>query len=195
MKFEITPWTGQIGNLTMPLVKNIPVGHEGWKKTECPSCGRQCWERPEQKEILKNNPQMGACCTDCALRHSGAHGKVIKPTNKGGNFVKQVWRVNESDYICGDDFQTALAQYCKETGLDREEAIDGKYFHDCDLNGQTWWPASELTANEVYECIIDHGKEGIKFDEDGDAWVLTSWGRAVECHGDKGVIIQSVYVG
>ncbi|AZR74810.1 hypothetical protein BBF96_03435 [Anoxybacter fermentans] len=51
----------------MPLVRNIPEGKVGWKKVKCQICGSECWERPEQKQLLKENNNMIACCTKCAI--------------------------------------------------------------------------------------------------------------------------------
>lgn len=38
--------SGRGGYLCMPLVKNVPEPQDKtWKKTTCPACGRECWDR------------------------------------------------------------------------------------------------------------------------------------------------------
>lgn len=68
-KITATMWpnTGEVGTVMMPLVSNVPVGHEGWVKVPCPECGRDCWRRPEQAELMER-PGMKEACTECALR-------------------------------------------------------------------------------------------------------------------------------
>ncbi len=60
--------TDRGGYLMMPLVKNIPEPkHLEWKRTTCPGCGRECWERPLPEGFDKESFD-GALCTECALR-------------------------------------------------------------------------------------------------------------------------------
>lgn len=67
---KIWPWKpGDAGSLCMPMQKNIPQPkHEDWKLVECPKCGNGCWESEQHRELLKNNPELTAVCTECALR-------------------------------------------------------------------------------------------------------------------------------
>jgi hypothetical protein len=66
VKFE--PYKGTPGFICMPLVKNIPVAKDpGWKKIECPKCGKECWRRPEMDIVEKCFP-LKAVCTECAIR-------------------------------------------------------------------------------------------------------------------------------
>lgn len=39
------------GYACMPLKKNVPEGHDGWRLTTCPECGTECWESPLLKSI------------------------------------------------------------------------------------------------------------------------------------------------
>ena len=50
MKIEPRKESDRGGWLCMPLVANVPVGKEGWKKVRCPVCGAFCWKRPEDAE-------------------------------------------------------------------------------------------------------------------------------------------------
>lgn len=54
--------------LCLPMVYNIPMGREGWRKTTCPVCGRECWITPRHAETLKKEPKIKSACTECALR-------------------------------------------------------------------------------------------------------------------------------
>ena len=62
----ISPWAGQPGTLAMPLLANVPIGHEGWEIVECPICGEECWKRPEQEQLEAQGVK--AACTICALK-------------------------------------------------------------------------------------------------------------------------------
>lgn len=42
------------GYACMPLKKNVPEGHDGWRLTTCPECGTECWESPLLKSIAKS---------------------------------------------------------------------------------------------------------------------------------------------
>jgi hypothetical protein len=39
--------------------------------------------------------------------------------------VIKVFRINDCDWLAGEDFESALVWYMGETGLTREEALDG----------------------------------------------------------------------
>lgn len=54
--------------LCLPMVSNIPSGREGWKKTACPVCGRECWITPRHAEELAKEPEIKMACTECAMR-------------------------------------------------------------------------------------------------------------------------------
>jgi hypothetical protein len=66
---KIWPWKpGDKGFLCMPMQKNIPnPRHSDWKLVECPNCGNGCWESDQRRELLKNNLELKAMCTECAL--------------------------------------------------------------------------------------------------------------------------------
>lgn len=68
MKIEPRKESDRGGWLCMPLVANVPVGKEGWKKVRCPVCGAFCWKRPEDAGAIYHNKLDGACCTLCALK-------------------------------------------------------------------------------------------------------------------------------
>lgn len=69
MKVKIQPHkAGMPGVACMPLVDNIPYpSNLEWKLTECPVCGRECWETP-MLAVAKKMGVDGVACTDCALR-------------------------------------------------------------------------------------------------------------------------------
>lgn len=54
----------------MPLVQNVPEPKhgDGWKRVKCPECGRDCWHRPEDEDVIAIFRLDGAVCTECALR-------------------------------------------------------------------------------------------------------------------------------
>ena len=66
IKVSITPRkSDEVGGyLIMPLVANVPKGHEGWKIVKCPECGAACWHRPGQEKA-----RAIAACTMRALKH------------------------------------------------------------------------------------------------------------------------------
>lgn len=72
--FAVEPYNKEsdTGYVCMPLVKNVPAGKEGWLKTTCPICGRECWNRPGFDEELNNMTKKA--CTECALQaHVNCH--------------------------------------------------------------------------------------------------------------------------
>jgi hypothetical protein len=52
--------------LCMPLVKNIPQGHDDWKEVDCPNCGQACWDRP----VPTGFETMPKMCTQCSLQET-----------------------------------------------------------------------------------------------------------------------------
>ncbi len=55
------------GYLMMPLVSHVPKPKDkAWKKTVCPNCGRECWDRPLLEGLIEDMFD-GKLCTDCAL--------------------------------------------------------------------------------------------------------------------------------
>ena len=60
---------GDGGILCMPLYRNVPSPkNDSWKLTTCPKCGADCWETDLHRETLKNEKDILALCTECALR-------------------------------------------------------------------------------------------------------------------------------
>ena len=58
--------TDRGGYLAMPLRKNVPEPHDQrWKLTNCPVCGRECWERPPPDGLRQSVD--GIVCTECTL--------------------------------------------------------------------------------------------------------------------------------
>lgn len=56
------------GILTMPLRRNVPwPTDKTWKLTACPSCGRECWDRPLPEGFSEDSFD-GKLCTLCALK-------------------------------------------------------------------------------------------------------------------------------
>lgn len=56
------------GYLAMPLVDNVPEPRDkAWKRTACPACGRECWDRPLPVWLTEGMLE-GKLCTECALR-------------------------------------------------------------------------------------------------------------------------------
>jgi len=62
------------GWLAMPLVENVPrPSDKTWKKTTCPDCGRECWDRP-LPEGFTEDMFVGKLCTMCALQKAAGKG-------------------------------------------------------------------------------------------------------------------------
>lgn len=68
MKCKIEPRkiTDKGGYLTMPLMRNVPVGRKDWARTLCPNCGRACWDRP-LPEGYGIDMFEGKLCTVCVV--------------------------------------------------------------------------------------------------------------------------------
>ena len=68
MSVTITPRkpTDRGGYACMPLKRNILKAPDGWRLTQCPECGSECWRSP----LIEAAEQSGAValCTMCALR-------------------------------------------------------------------------------------------------------------------------------
>lgn len=74
MKPTVTPWNGEPGILCLPSVHNVPEMGEktpGTVMDNCQCCGEEVWIAPLAAKFLKDNPQMAATCTACALRMGG----------------------------------------------------------------------------------------------------------------------------
>ena len=66
--------SGGFGWLTMPLVENVPrPSDKTWKKTVCPGCGRECWDRT-LPEGFSEDMFEGKLCTMCALQKAAGKG-------------------------------------------------------------------------------------------------------------------------
>lgn len=71
MKINIKPHRpGEGGILCLSMVKNIPSGREGWRKTTCQICGRECWITQGHVEAMLKEPELKAACTECAIRQA-----------------------------------------------------------------------------------------------------------------------------
>lgn len=54
------------GILCMPLKKNLKSVPSDWRETNCPKCGKVCYERPIPKGYTGLEFEQ-ALCTECAL--------------------------------------------------------------------------------------------------------------------------------
>lgn len=73
---KVTPRrpTDKGGYLTMPLVENVPrPSDKTWKKTICPGCGRECWDRSLPEGFTEMMFE-GKLCTLCALQKAAGRG-------------------------------------------------------------------------------------------------------------------------
>ena len=73
---KITPRkpTDRGGYLAMPLVQNVPrPSDKAWKKTACPECGRECWDRPLPEGFTEMMFE-GKLCTLCVLQKAAGRG-------------------------------------------------------------------------------------------------------------------------
>ena len=74
MKIAPRKPTDRGGYLAMPLVQNVPrPSDKAWKKTACPECGRECWDRP-LPEGFTEEMFKGKLCALCALEAAGQRG-------------------------------------------------------------------------------------------------------------------------
>lgn len=70
----MTPWEPEDkGYICLPLKSNIEKGHEDWKITECPVCGRECWESDLARKAKSYGNMIGVC-TECALKAGSNNG-------------------------------------------------------------------------------------------------------------------------
>lgn len=69
MNIRIHPKKNNPKIACMPLVRNVPEGHDGWKKTKCPVCGSACWYTP-LVEMKRELEQTKAYCTMCAFANN-----------------------------------------------------------------------------------------------------------------------------
>lgn len=72
---------GDGGIICLPLKANIPDPggkHPDWRLTKCSICGAECWESALARDALKEEPDLRAACTTCALT-AGTN------TNQGGD--------------------------------------------------------------------------------------------------------------
>ena len=68
IKIEPRKTTDRGGYLMLPLVKNIPYpANDTWKKSTCPKCGAECWDR-QLPPGFTEDMFSGKMCTECALR-------------------------------------------------------------------------------------------------------------------------------
>lgn len=69
MNVSITPHKkGDGGILALPLQSNIQKGRKDWHLRDCPVCGAKCWESDLARKALKEEPELRAACTMCALK-------------------------------------------------------------------------------------------------------------------------------
>ena len=68
IKIEPRKTTDRGGYLMLPLIKNIPYpANDTWKKSTCPKCGAECWDR-QLPPGFTEDMFSGKMCTECALR-------------------------------------------------------------------------------------------------------------------------------
>lgn len=68
IKIEPRKTTDRGGYLMLPLIKNIPYpANDTWKKSTCPKCGSECWDR-QLPPGFTEDMFSGKMCTECALR-------------------------------------------------------------------------------------------------------------------------------
>ncbi len=48
-----------------PLVSNVPYGKPDWEQVQCALCGRLCWKRPVEPQVLPENCK--AACSECSI--------------------------------------------------------------------------------------------------------------------------------
>lgn len=67
IRIEPRKTTDRGGYLMMPLVENVlyPI-NDTWKKTTCPKCNSECWDRRLPPGITEDM-FAGKLCTRCAL--------------------------------------------------------------------------------------------------------------------------------
>lgn len=59
--------SNRLGYLMMPIIRNVPrPTDKSWIPAKCPTCGRECWDRP-LPEGFSEDMFKGKLCTMCAL--------------------------------------------------------------------------------------------------------------------------------
>lgn len=78
MKIGPRKQTDQGGILMMPLRQNVSwPTDKTWQLTTCPSCGRECWDRP-LPEGFPEDFFSGKLCTMCALMNQVAEERPMR---------------------------------------------------------------------------------------------------------------------
>ena len=92
IKIEPRKMTDRGGYLMLPLVKNIPYpANDTWKKSTCPKCGAECWDR-QLPPGFTEDMFSGKMCTECALRMT-VQGKAEMTTARAKTLIANMAEV------------------------------------------------------------------------------------------------------
>ena len=122
IKIEPIKTTDRGGYLIVPLVKKIPYpANDTCKKSTCPKCGAECWDRRLPPGFTEDMFS-GKMCTECALRMT-VQEKAEMTTARAKTLIAnmaEVIRENRQE-IYNQDFAEFLM---KETGITAEELAE-----------------------------------------------------------------------
>jgi hypothetical protein len=122
IKIEPRKTTDRGGYLMLPLIKNIPYpANDTWKKSTCPKCGSECWDR-QLPPGFTEDMFSGKMCTECALRMT-VQEKAEMTTARAKTLI-----ANMADVIRKarqDIYNREFAEFLmKETGITAEELAE-----------------------------------------------------------------------
>ena len=123
IKIEPRKTTDRGGCLMLPLVKNIPYpANDTWKKSTCPKCGAECWDR-RLPPGFTDDMFSGKMCTECALRMAAQRKAEITTARAKSLIANMAEVIREArEDIYNQEFAEFLM---KETGITLEELAAG----------------------------------------------------------------------
>lgn len=122
IKMEPRKTTDRGGYLMLPLVKNVPYqANDTWKKSTCPKCGAECWDR-RLPPGFTDDMFSGKLCTECALRmtvQETPQMTIARAKTLIANMAEVIRKVRQDIY--NQEFADFLM---KETGITPEELTE-----------------------------------------------------------------------
>lgn len=122
IKIEPRKMTDRGGCLMLPLVKNIPYpANDTWKKSTCPKCGAECWDR-QLPPGFTEDMFSGKMCTECALRMATQRKSEITTARAKTLIANMAEVIREARQ---DIYNQEFAEFLmKKTGITAEELAE-----------------------------------------------------------------------
>lgn len=122
IKIEPRKTTDRGGCLMLPLVKNIPYpANDTWKKSTCPKCGAECWDR-RLPPGFTDDMFSEKMCTECALRMAAQRKAEITTARAKSLIANMAEVIREARQ---DIYNQEFAEFLmKKTGITAEEMAE-----------------------------------------------------------------------